>query len=307
MKPAFKILTLILASFITQSGVLPSFAQEIERRETSLLTQKPLNATTYESYNEEIPFKGRIYDKAIVQNIDIDGGISTYANREKFDLFEADVVPDTDGNADQLQFFVLGDGEVLFKTFRLTRNDAPVHISVPIAKYKAISLSVKGFNLGGLPRAIWGEPKLVRLVQVQPHPATATPTVTDLPEDTPAEEVGDIVTLGHANDGRYTISVNGIPVRFTNVTPQMKSGRLLVPMRPLFEALGAKVSYNAADQTIKATRNGQEIKMQVDSVDAFVNGSSSPLDVPAQSMFGTTLVPLRFVVESFKAKLKNAN
>ena len=98
-----------------------------------------------------------------------------------------------------------------------------------------------------------------------------------------------------------TVSINGTQLTFADQPPVNAGGRLLVPLRAIFEALGATVGYN--NGTIKANRGSTNLELSIGSDQAIINGQRSTLDVPAQAVFGRTLVPLRFVGEAFGAKV----
>ena len=94
----------------------------------------------------------------------------------------------------------------------------------------------------------------------------------------------------------------------SDVSPVQQSGRVLVPMRNIFENLGAKVNYNDLNQSITATKDGTVVRMALGSSNATVNGLPYKLDVPAKAYYGRTLVPLRFVSEAMGAKVNyNSN
>nr|WP_239565154.1 copper amine oxidase N-terminal domain-containing protein [Brevibacillus fulvus] len=82
------------------------------------------------------------------------------------------------------------------------------------------------------------------------------------------------------------------------------NGRTLVPLRAIFEALGAKVDWDEATQTVTATKDNNTIKLTIGSKIAYKNGEKIYLDVPAQLLNGdTTMVPIRFVSEALGAKV----
>jgi competence protein ComEC len=81
--------------------------------------------------------------------------------------------------------------------------------------------------------------------------------------------------------------------------PIIESGRTLVPLRAIFEALGATVEWMPETRTVVSTKESTSVRLQIDSVNAFINSKETTLDVPAQIVNGRTLVPLRFVGESF--------
>ncbi|MGN7453290.1 copper amine oxidase N-terminal domain-containing protein [Paenibacillus pasadenensis] len=93
------------------------------------------------------------------------------------------------------------------------------------------------------------------------------------------------------------VLVNGVNYALDK-EPLVKDGRTLVPLRGIFEALGATVDWNQYEQTITATRGKNEIFLQVNKTKAKVNDMEIELSVPAQNMSGTTMVPLRFIAEA---------
>ncbi|WP_181150812.1 copper amine oxidase N-terminal domain-containing protein [Paenibacillus sp. PCH8] len=85
--------------------------------------------------------------------------------------------------------------------------------------------------------------------------------------------------------------------------PVMKGGRVLVPLRSIFEGLDAKVQYTNRTKTIVATRDNQEVTLTLGSKTAYINGEAISLDVPANTIKGNTMVPIRFVSEAFGEKV----
>ena len=100
------------------------------------------------------------------------------------------------------------------------------------------------------------------------------------------------------------VFVNGNTVNFGGVPPTSQGGRVLVPLRGVFEALGAVVDYNAGTRTIDALRGDTRLKITLGSTIAFVNDQPVRLEVPAQTSLGRTLVPLRFVGEALGAQVQ---
>lgn len=96
------------------------------------------------------------------------------------------------------------------------------------------------------------------------------------------------------------IVVNGRTLRLDQ-PPVMESGRTLVPLRAIFEELGAQVDWNSANQTITGTKGNSTIKLVVGNTTAVVDGKEVKMDVPAKVVNGRTLVPTRFVAESLGA------
>ncbi|MCR3955315.1 MAG: copper amine oxidase N-terminal domain-containing protein [Gudongella sp.] len=87
----------------------------------------------------------------------------------------------------------------------------------------------------------------------------------------------------------------------TDVSPIIVNGRTLLPLRSILEALGATVEWDSTTRTVTATKDSTTIQLVIDSSTAIVNGTPQTLDVPAQIKNGRTLVPLRFLAETFGA------
>jgi hypothetical protein len=81
------------------------------------------------------------------------------------------------------------------------------------------------------------------------------------------------------------------------------NGRTLAPLRAIFEALGATVQWNPADQSITAAKGNTTIKLQIGSTTALNNGAPVTLDAAPQIVGGRTLVPVRFIGEAMGAQI----
>ncbi|WP_458414710.1 copper amine oxidase N-terminal domain-containing protein [Schinkia sp. CFF1] len=97
--------------------------------------------------------------------------------------------------------------------------------------------------------------------------------------------------------------VNGKSPKF-DVPPVIKSGRTLVPIRAISEALGAEVTWNQEEQTAIIVRDGIEIKLTLNDLKAYVDGKEIELDVPSTSINSRIVVPLRFISEAFDAAVQ---
>jgi hypothetical protein len=103
-----------------------------------------------------------------------------------------------------------------------------------------------------------------------------------------------------AQTGPIRVLVNGEEARF-DVPPVEIGGRLLVPLRGVFERLGANVRWEPAAQRITATTSAKTIELVVGQRDAAVDGKPVVMDVPPMVIQGRTMVPLRFVSEALGA------
>lgn len=98
------------------------------------------------------------------------------------------------------------------------------------------------------------------------------------------------------------VVVDGNLVQFDQ-PPAAIGGRILVPLRGVFERLGAAVQWNPSTNTAIAVRGATQVQLTVGSRQAYVNGRAVILDVPALMVGGRILVPLRFVSEAMGAQV----
>ena len=89
----------------------------------------------------------------------------------------------------------------------------------------------------------------------------------------------------------------------TDVDPIETNGRVLVPMRAIFETFEAEVGWDEATATATAVRGDIEIKVTENEKTVKVNGKDVELDVPATIVNGRFLVPVRFISETFGAEV----
>jgi len=99
------------------------------------------------------------------------------------------------------------------------------------------------------------------------------------------------------------VLLDGNPLQF-DVQPNTVDGRTMVPMRVIFEALGAEVQWNEATSTITATRGDLVIQMTIGDRNMRVNGVSRTMDTAPISIAGRTLVPVRFISEAFGCEVR---
>ncbi len=95
-----------------------------------------------------------------------------------------------------------------------------------------------------------------------------------------------------------SVTIDGSPVTFSP-PPIVQAGRVFVPLRGVFERLGASVVY--AHGVINATSNGHEISLTIGSLRATVDNEPQRLDQAPFIIGASTYVPLRFVSEALGA------
>jgi hypothetical protein len=111
-----------------------------------------------------------------------------------------------------------------------------------------------------------------------------------------------ILALATATASAQDVSVtlNGAPVSL-NPPPQERDGRVFVPLRGVFERLGASVVYS--DGTINAQGNNHAVSLHIGSTQATVDGQQQTLDVAPFIIGASTYVPLRFVSQALGANV----
>jgi len=97
-----------------------------------------------------------------------------------------------------------------------------------------------------------------------------------------------------------TVTLNGVPIQFDQ-SPIIENGRTLVPLRAIFEAMGATVDWNGSTQIITVTMKSTTITMRIGNNIMTKNGQNLTLDVPPEIVNDRTLVPVRAIAESFGA------
>ena len=98
--------------------------------------------------------------------------------------------------------------------------------------------------------------------------------------------------------GPVTVQLNGNTLNL-NPPPTERAGRVFVPLRGVFENLGASVVY--ANGVINATGRGHSVSLRIGSQQATVDGQQQTLDVAPFIIGASTYVPLRFVSQALGA------
>jgi len=98
------------------------------------------------------------------------------------------------------------------------------------------------------------------------------------------------------------VIVDGEAVAFAR-PPVLDGGRLLVPMRDIFTAMGAVVKWDEASSAALAVFDVVRINMPIGSFLPTVNAMPVAIDVPAAFRGSHIFIPLRFAVESLGAHL----
>ena len=80
--------------------------------------------------------------------------------------------------------------------------------------------------------------------------------------------------------------------------PVIEDGRTLIPLRFLFETMGADVGWYNEHQMAVVQQNDRTVEITINNPIASVNGATATMDVPARLIESKTMVPLRFLSEN---------
>lgn len=100
------------------------------------------------------------------------------------------------------------------------------------------------------------------------------------------------------------VNVDNDPVGFDGAQPMSIGGRVFVPLRGVFEEMGAFVEWNPATQMVTASKQQKRVQLKIGDESAWVDGQSIMMDAPARLVQGRTMVPLRFLSESLGASVQ---
>ena len=100
-----------------------------------------------------------------------------------------------------------------------------------------------------------------------------------------------------------SVKLNDAKIDFADVKPQIISGRTMVPLRAIFEALGASVEWDDATKTVKSAKGDITIELTIGANELKKNGTAVALDVPGQIVDSRTLVPVRAISEAYECEV----
>ncbi len=115
--------------------------------------------------------------------------------------------------------------------------------------------------------------------------------------------------FGNAPSGEFPILYNDHTVyagpdvlkRGRVLAALVKGGHMYVPLRSMFEQMGATVSTSADGKRVTAVKPGATVTVTLDKAEVVINGDVRPLDVPPMLYKGIVLVPVRVISEGLGA------
>lgn len=101
------------------------------------------------------------------------------------------------------------------------------------------------------------------------------------------------------------VIVDGQPLSLSPA-PVIVNDRTLVPVRGIFESMGAVLNWDGTARTVEVSRGSRYVKLQIDSRLACLNTSCTDgavLDVPATIIEDRTYIPIRFISQALGVRV----
>lgn len=108
-----------------------------------------------------------------------------------------------------------------------------------------------------------------------------------------------VAVTAFSNDTIH-VKIDGNYIDF-DVLPQIFDGRTMVPVRTIFEKMGAAVEWNENTNTAVCTKGNTVVKVKVNHMDMHINNQVIWMDIPAFILDGRLLVSARYAAEAFGA------
>ena len=101
--------------------------------------------------------------------------------------------------------------------------------------------------------------------------------------------------------GNSKMTVDGVEQAIDEggTAPVIRNGRTLLPVRAVVEAMGGTVAWDDVSKTVWLRKDNHEIRLTIGRTDASLDGGPAKLDVAPIIENGRTMLPIRFIAESF--------
>lgn len=119
-------------------------------------------------------------------------------------------------------------------------------------------------------------------------------------DNTVSSQPNDIVITMQI--GNPEMTVNGSAQEIdpgAGSVPVIENDRTLLPVRAVIESLGGTIEWNGDTRTATITYGDDVIELTIDSTTAYLNGTPQTLDTAPVIINDRTMLPIRFISESF--------
>ncbi|MBQ6906910.1 MAG: copper amine oxidase N-terminal domain-containing protein [Clostridia bacterium] len=99
--------------------------------------------------------------------------------------------------------------------------------------------------------------------------------------------------------GDNNFVIDGDMVIESDVAPCIINDITMVPLRSIFESLGASVQWDAETKTVYALKEDSAVVLQIGQSVMFVNGIRVDMDAPSVIMSDRTMIPFRSVASAY--------
>ena len=139
------------------------------------------------------------------------------------------------------------------------------------------------------------------------EPPAEKEKIADKNKDVDKKEPADSAEPANSNEsivltiGQPSMIIDGKAkdIDEQGTVPVIKNGRTLMPIRAVVEGMGGTVGWDGTTQTVILKNADNEIKLIIGNKSAWLNGKEHILDVEPVIINGRTMLPIRFVAESF--------
>ena len=125
-------------------------------------------------------------------------------------------------------------------------------------------------------------------------------TVTEPAVEAPVVSTPQAVIIAlQINNPAMDVDGKNVNIDENGTTPVIVDGRTLLPVRAVVEAMGGVVGWDQATKTVTLTVGEDVVKLTINSTAAVLNDEAKTLDVAPVIINSRTMLPIRFVMESF--------
>ena len=289
------ILCLDISVYAKESPILIVESVEAEKGDTITVNINIQNNPGFAAMVLELSYDNSILVPVTVEGCDVLNNIDVVSNiQQGGDLKQYDPISLTVINATDIK----GDGKVFAITFNVIddfENDVEINLA-----YKKSDISNQNYEDVNC-EIIQGCIKLKPELKISDSGSdTFIKDETNINEYPTDEKKAQNPIINTTDD--IWVLINNERVLFDQ-QPIILQDRTLVPMRAIFEQLGATVVWDDSTKTAIAEKEGVVIKIQIDNNVMKKDNDLIVLDVPAQLLNSRTLVPIRAISEAFGCKV----
>lgn len=125
-------------------------------------------------------------------------------------------------------------------------------------------------------------------------------TITGCAADKTNTDTNSSEIILQINNPNMTVNGTEKPIDGDGTVPVIVNDRTLLPVRAVAEEMGGTVQWDGSTKTVTLNYEEYEIKLIIDDNTAYLNGAAQILDTAPTIINERTMLPIRFIAESFK-------